>query len=102
MARATLVLRQKLVTPEGHIVERTVWTVPRQRGTPEGVRYRLALILRGERQPAVLYDNHPPKGHHRHFEGVEQPYVFREVEQLLSDFDRDVRRIVGDTPWLRP
>jgi hypothetical protein len=102
MARATLVLRQKLVTPEGHIVERTIWAVPKQQGTPEGVRYRLTLVLRGERRPAVLYDNHPPKGHHRHLEGVEQAYVFRDVEQLLSDFDRDVQRIVGEAPWLRP
>jgi len=48
--------------------------------------YRLAFVRRGEEKPAVLYDNHSPKGHHRHVEGVQQPYSFTDVDQLLTDF----------------
>jgi hypothetical protein len=46
-------------------------TSPRSRSVPyrrpppgaERVRYRLAVERGGERSPAVLYDNHEPKGH---------------------------------------
>jgi len=34
----------------------------------------------------VLYDNHPPKGHHRHVEGVQEGYDFVDVDKLLEDF----------------
>jgi hypothetical protein len=30
----------------------------------------------------VLYDNHSPKGHHRHVQGIEQEYAYSDVEQL--------------------
>ena len=50
----------------------------------------------------MLYDNHPPKGHHRHVEGVEERYDFVDVDQLLEDFMADVRRITGDDRWPRP
>jgi len=55
----------------------------------------LALILTGEKAPAVLYDNHHPKGHHRHIEGVEEPYQFMNVDRLIADFMVDVMRIAG-------
>lgn len=70
-------------------------------GDAAGVRYRLAFVRRGEEQPAVLYDNHLPKGHHRHVEGVEEPYDFVDVEQLLADFTADVQRTMGDDRWPR-
>ena len=66
---------------------------------PSGIRYRLAFVLRGESVPAVLYDYHPPKGHHRHVQQVEESYSFVNVEQLLADFTADVRRITGDATW---
>lgn len=62
---------------------------------PEGVRYRLALIRASEKMPAVLYDNHHPKGHHRHIEGVEEPYQFVDVDRLIADFIADVARATG-------
>src|SRR5437667_1485272 len=70
-------------------------------GTRERVRYRLAFIRRGEQTPAVLYDNHDPKGHHRHVEDVEEPYKFFYVDGLLADFASDVRRVIGGTKWPR-
>jgi hypothetical protein len=60
------------------------------------VKYRLAFIARDAADPAVLYDNHHPKGHHRHFEGVEEPYEFVDLDKLLADFQADVRRIKGE------
>jgi hypothetical protein len=94
-AVAAVVLREKITDEQGNLREMVIWQVEPNPRQPEGIRYRLALILAGERDPAVLYDNHHPKGHHRHLEGVEEPYGFVEVERLIADFMADVMRVTG-------
>jgi len=101
MPRATPILREKVIDEQGNILELVIWRVPTTPASPSGVRYRLALVRRGEEKPAVLYDNHSPKGHHRHVEGVEEPYRFSGTDQLLADFTTDVRRTLGDDTWPR-
>jgi len=101
MPRATAVLREKVIDEHGNILELVIWRVPTTQRSPSGVRYRLAFVPRGEEKPAVLYDNHSPKGHHRHVEGVQQPYSFTDVDQLLVDFRADVRRSTGEERWPR-
>ena len=101
MPRATLVLRERVIDDQGNILEVVIWRVPTTSRSPSGVRYRLAFVPRGEEHPAVLYDNHSPKGHHRHVAGVEQPYGFVDVERLLADFTADVQRTMGDDRWPR-
>jgi hypothetical protein len=49
-------------------------------------------LLPGTKKPAVLYDNHHPKGHHRHHEAVQITYTFSTIDQLLADFLADVQR----------
>lgn len=102
LSRATLILREKVVDEEGNIVEMVIWKVPVALQNPAGIRYRLAFVPGGERAPAVLYDNHAPKGPHRHLQGIDEPYGFSGVDQLLADFMTDVRRITGGTEWPRP
>jgi hypothetical protein len=94
-AVAAVVLREKITDEQGNLREMVIWQVEPNPRQPEGIRYRLALILAGERDPAVLYDNHHPKGHHRHLEGVEEPYGFVDVERLIADFMADVMRVTG-------
>ena len=101
MPRAIPVLAEKVIDEKGSILEIVIWRVPRTQANPSGVRYRLAFVHRGEQTPAVLYDNHLPKGHHRHVAGVEEPYDFSDIDQLLADFRADVRRITGDDRWPR-
>ena len=91
MARATLVLREKFTDERGDIVDLAIWKVATVPNYPDGVRYRLAFVRRGASVPAVLYDNHAPKGHHRHVEGIERPYAFIDVARLLADFMADVK-----------
>ncbi len=67
----------------------------------QGTREKLGMLRRSEETPAVLYDNHSPKGHHRHVEGVEEPYSFSGIDQLPADFTTDVRRTTGDDTWPR-
>lgn len=99
MPRARLVLRQKVIDEGGNILELVVWRVPTTAMMPSGIRYRLAFVRRGEERPVVLYDNHLPKGDHRHVKGAEAPYHFVDVDKLLADFVADVRRITGDAEW---
>jgi hypothetical protein len=95
VARATLALRERRTDEQGNLRELVIWKVEPNPRQPNGVRYRLALILRGERAPAVLYDNHHPKGHHRHLHGIEEPYEFVDLERLITDFMADVERVTG-------
>src|SRR5437660_958063 len=95
MPRAILLFREKAITERGDLVEALVWRVAVTPRSPGGVRYRLAFVRHGESVPAVLYDNHAPKGHHRHVGGVEERYEFVDVDRLLADFMRDVRQASG-------
>jgi hypothetical protein len=92
---AAVVLREKTTDEQGNLREMVIWQVEPNPRQPEGIRYRLALILAGAQAPAVLYDNHHPKGHHRHIEGVEEPYQFVDVDRLVADFMADVIRVTG-------
>lgn len=66
--------------------------VPRSAAYPDGLRYRLAFLPAGTKKPAVLFDNHRPKGHHRHRGDVQIAYTFSTIDQLLMDFLMDVQR----------
>lgn len=101
MPRAIPVLREKVIDDRGNIFELVIWRVTATSRNPSDVSYRLAFVRRGEAKPRVLYDNHPSKGHHRHLAGVEGPYNFVDVDQLLADFMADVERIEGEARWPR-
>lgn len=101
MPRATPIRREKIIDEDGNILELVIWRVPLTAQSPAGVRYRLAFVRTGETTPAVPYDNHSPKGHHRHIEGMEEAYAFAGVGQLLVDFTEDVRRVTGEDRWPR-
>lgn len=88
--KARLVHYLKEIDPSGGIEERKIWEVPVSERNPDGVRYRLAYIPQGQRKPAVLYDNHHPKGHHKHVDGEEAAYEYSGIAQLLADFRKDV------------
>lgn len=59
------------------------------------MRYRLSLISPfGER--VVGYDNHHPKGDHRHYKGQEEDYDYKNPETLIRDFLGDVERVLSE------
>jgi len=90
--RAVLVLRDRVIDEDGDLTELVLWRVPRSPKYPDGIRYWLAFVLAGAARPAVLYDNHHPKGHHRHRGGAEEGYPFSNVDRLLANFREDIRR----------
>ncbi|MGB8685467.1 MAG: DUF6516 family protein [Candidatus Binatus sp.] len=96
MARAKLITRRKWTDERGNLYEIVLWKVERNARHPEGVRYRLAFIRAGEEAPAVLYDNHHPKGHHRHISGRRAPYAFVTARRLVADFLAEARASAGE------
>jgi len=87
--RAVLLQHDEIYDEEGWRLVVKIWKVPTSRISPEGIDYSLSLISpEGER--AVGYDNHWPKGHHRHVLGEEGAYNYRGIDPLLADFRADV------------
>lgn len=92
MAPAKLIYRRKTTYSDGTIVEMAIWKFPSASvERPHGLKYRLhcgkidgSLIVR--------YDNESGKGDHRHYEDVEEPYRFVDVETLIADFLSDIAR----------
>jgi len=93
--KASLLVYEKLELPDGFIVEIKVWSLPDLSAErPHGLKYSLYFGRGGER--LVAYDNETGKGDHRHYRDREEPYAFRTLERLLSDFQNDVREELMD------
>jgi hypothetical protein len=87
--RARSILQTKVVLGNGVIVEMKIWEMQTNDGRyPDGLRYSLYGIYDG--RVLVGYDNHYPKGHHRHLGVLEAPYRFSSLDQLKNDFKSDL------------
>lgn len=83
--QAQLITKFKNIAPDGGAVELVVWRGPTPvPPTEHGYKYRAVYALNGER--IVGFDNERGKGGHCHLDGVELPYHFVSVEQLVEDF----------------
>jgi len=88
---AVLVIRERVVFPDGGFVEMVVWRVPSPvPPTEHGLKYRLVYVVDGVR--VIGYDNERGKGDHRHVRALQTPYAFESIERLLADFLADVDR----------
>ncbi len=97
-SQGQLIFSEKFTDEQGCLYDMNVWKVSASDKYPEGVRYRLAFISRGEDSPGVLYDNHFPKGHHRHVYRREEAYEFQGITKLIEDFRKDIQQAKGDRP----
>lgn len=88
--RATLLAKSKELRDDGAIVEVVIWELP-QPLPPSAHHYKYRLYFGWPGRELVRYDNERGKGDHRHVEGVELPYAFTTLEQLLEDFEADLR-----------
>lgn len=87
--KASLIRSDKLVLPNGSIVQIRVWRLPE--ATPErphGLKYSLFFGRAGKR--VVGYDNEAGKGDHRHRRLREERYVFVTLEKMIDGFYADV------------
>lgn len=90
--KAVLLLHDEIRDEEGWRIVVKVWSVPMSTTSPQGVDYSLVL-LSPEGKRMVGYDNHWPKGHHRHFLGQEGEYAYRDIDRLIADFHADVLKV---------
>ncbi|MEY2677508.1 MAG: hypothetical protein RLZ00_200 [Pseudomonadota bacterium] len=83
--KARLITRTKNITTDGAILEVVIWRVPKPvPPTEHGYKYSAVYIVDGIR--VVGFDNERGKGDHCHLDGIEEPYVFKTVDQLIEDF----------------
>jgi hypothetical protein len=91
MNKATLLFEDKMLYPDGAIVEMRIWQLPQASAErPHGLKYSLYYGRAGVR--IIGYDNERGKGDHRHYGNCETVYIFTTPEQLVADFIADVER----------
>lgn len=82
---AQLINRFKDITAEGAILEVVIWKAPKPvPPTDHGYKYSAVFVVNGRR--IVGFDNERGKGDHCHLDGIEVPYAFTGVDQLIEDF----------------
>ncbi len=87
---AVLVAKAKEVRDDGSIVEIVIWELSEPLApSKHSYKYRLYYGVAG--RCWVRYDNERGKGDHRHLGEREEDYNFTTLEQLLADFERDVK-----------
>ncbi len=87
--KAVLLARTKDVRSDGSIVEVVVWQL-QEPLLPSSHLYKYRLYFGAGGYGRVRYDNERGKGDHRHIGEKEEDYVFTTVDQLLTDFERDI------------
>lgn len=93
--KAALIIRDRRILADGAIIEVVIWQVPTPvPPTTHGLKYRLFYGRDGER--IVGFDNERGKGDHKHVLGVESPYGFTTLAQLLDDFEAEIVAIRGE------
>lgn len=93
--KATLILRQKMILRHADpvrlgIFEFVIWSVPRSKAYPLGLKYRAWLSESG--QTVFGFDNHSPKGPHLHLGEKEVGYVYRGLDALKEDIVAMIRK----------
>ena len=81
-------MHDKVLLSSGVIVEMKIWDVTEDERYPDRYKYSLFAVYDGD--ILVGYDNHHPKGHHRHIDSKEEHYNFRSLENLKNDFKSDI------------
>jgi hypothetical protein len=81
---------------DGVLVEMVAWQLPAPvPGCSHFYKYRFYAGLLGG-TCLIRYDNERGKGDHRHLKGNEETYAFTTLNELRSDFEREVRRWIKE------
>ena len=90
MAKAQLIFKAKKIYSDGAIKEMVIWRLPNPSPErPHGLKYRLYYGT-ANGCCMIRYDNETGKGDHRHIWEKEEPYPFKNIEQLINDFQQDI------------
>lgn len=97
MVQATMVYSAKItlirqITQEVAIAELKIWEVIKSKDYPEGLKYSLFCVLKETGDIIIGFDNHRPKGHHKHQYRRESVYDFKSIDELIDDFWNEVSK----------
>lgn len=93
--KAKLLRSTDVFLPGGWRVVIKIWEIPSSKAERARVRYRLSLLSPSEER-VLGYDNHHPKGDHRHLRGRQERYQYKDPETLIRDFLDDVQSAVSE------
>lgn len=89
--KAKELLHQRIILGESCFAELVLWLLPAPlAGSSHSYKYRLAYVV--NERCVLRYDNEAGKGDHRHVGTAEESYQFTSVDQLVADFQSDIRR----------
>lgn len=94
MSNAVKILSEKRAYHGGYILSITVWGVPSS-VPPSKHPFKYSLFFGRSGERLIAYDNERGKGDHKHILGVEYPYRFTSLRDLVADFLDDVRSNFG-------
>ncbi|OAN52274.1 hypothetical protein A6A04_00850 [Paramagnetospirillum marisnigri] len=90
--KASLLIRERVVFPDGSLVEMVAWRLPSPLPpSSHGFKYSLVYIVDGVR--VLGYDNERGKGDHRHRDGREESFAFVSMDNLLERFVAEVEEL---------
>jgi len=90
--KAKLIYQERFIYADGAIREMVLWQLPRKTSDrPHGLKYRLYYGLY-DGTCLVRYDNKSGKGDHKHIEGREESFQFKNVETLVADFLEEIQK----------
>jgi len=93
--KAKLLMHTKDNFEDGSIIEIKIWSVAKNLDKPFGLKYSLVFIEKNQR--IIGYDNSEQKIDHRHYKNFEEPYNFKDIETLITDFRNDIKRYKNES-----
>lgn len=72
------------------ICEIKIWKINDSKSYPLGLKYSLFCVESASGKIIVGFDNHFPKGPHKHIGEIEEPYHYVNDDLLVEDFWREV------------
>lgn len=94
---STLLYRSKLtlVHESSKMVgkcEIKIWKIDDPKSYPQGIKYSMFCVESATGKIIVGFDNHFPKGPHKHIGEIETPYDYVDEEMLVEDFWEEVNK----------
>ena len=81
---------------DGDITDIKIEEVEKNDQYKEGIRYTLSYIRDGK--ALLRYDNYAGHPHHKHVKDKRKPYEYKDVWNLLEDFETDLKNMRIE-PW---
>lgn len=92
--KAKRLINRRIILAEAAFAELVLWELPGpNEERSQGYKYRLALIVDGG--CVMRFDNERGTGDHYQFGDVEQPYEFKDIDQVITDFVAKVKELMN-------